>query len=242
MPPVRVHGVLNVISIDRPDQGLPPGEGPVDPGYGVPGPIDPGYGVPGPIDPGYGVPGPIDPGYGVPLPPVATHPIVPPVGIWPSPGYPSHRPLPPTYPVDPGYGLPAPPTVWPQPPRPVDPDYGMPVPIAPTHPIYLPPVGPNNDLPLPPGAVWPPLPPSVTGQIMAFIWVVGVGYRWTTIDTDLKPTHPIVIPPSTVPGVPTHPIAPGGETPAHPIAPGGERPSHQPVPPPPEGPAAPPRR
>jgi basic salivary proline-rich protein 1/2 len=153
----------------------------------------------GPVDPGYGVPGPIDPGYGVPLPPVATHPIVPPpVGIWPSPGHPSHQPLPPTYPVDPDYGLPIPPTVWPMPPRPVDPSYGVPVPIAPTHPIYLPPPGPNNDLPLPPGSVWPPLPPSVTGQIMCMVWIVGVGYRWTVIDASLKPTHPIM-PPSAVP-------------------------------------------
>jgi hypothetical protein len=157
--------------------------------------------VPGPVDPGYGVSGPIDPGYGVPLPPVVSHPIAP------GGERPSHQPVPPTYPVDPDYDLPVPPTVWPQPPRPVDPSYGVPVPISPTHPIYLPPVGPDNSLPLPPGAVWPPLPPSVTGEVMCMVWIVGVGYRWTTIDTSLEPTHPIAQPPLY--------------------------PSHQPVPPPP---------
>jgi hypothetical protein len=162
------------------------------------------------------IPGPVDPGWGVPLPPVVSHPIAP------GPSHPIV--LPPTYPVDPDYGLPLPPTVWPQPPRPVDPGYGVPVPIDPTHPIYLP-VAPNNDLPIPPGGVYPPLPPYVStgpvGQLMCFVWIPGIGYRWTTIDVNLKPTHPIILPPSTVPGVPTHPIAPGGE-PTHPIDPGGQ--------------------
>ncbi|HTI78947.1 MAG TPA: hypothetical protein VL614_00700 [Acetobacteraceae bacterium] len=212
---LRVEGVTP----GHPDQGLPGIDGPVDPGYGV-GIEHPDQGLPGypgrpshpiapggrPIDPGWGVEGPVDPGYGWPLPPVISHPIVP-----PSPGEPTHpiapgRPVrpshpiarPPTYPVDPDYGLPSPPSVWPQPPRPVDPGFGVPLPIGPEHPIYLPPPGVDNTLPLPPGAVWPPLPPSVTGQVMALVWIVGVGYRWTTIDTSLKPTHPIT-PPSTVP-------------------------------------------
>jgi hypothetical protein len=183
-------------------------------------PIAPG----GPVGPpDWGIEGPIDPGYGYPLPPVVSHPIPP--TVWPDP----RPPRPPTYPVDPDYGLPAPPTVWPQPPRPVDPDYSVPIPISPSHPIYYP-GAPNHDLPLPPGAVWPPLPPYVStgpvGQVMCFVWIPGIGYRWTTIDLNLQPTHPIVIPPSTVPGVPTHPIAPGGEAPTHPIAPGGEAPAH----------------
>lgn len=137
------------------------------------------------------VPGPVDPGYGLELPPVVTHPIPP------LPGHPIE--LPPTYPVKPGQGLPRPPTVWPMPPRPVDPSYGIPgPPLAPELPIYLPPPAPNQDLPLQPGEVWPPLPPSVTGQILCFIWIVGVGYRWIVIDADLHPEHPI-IPPSGVP-------------------------------------------
>jgi hypothetical protein len=186
-------------------------------------PIAPG----GPVDPGWGVEGPVDPGYGVPLPPVT---------VWPSPpggAHPSH-PIQPTYPVDPGYGLPLPPTVWPQPPQPmppVDPGYGVPIPISPEHPIYIPPGTPGNHpehpIALPPGSVWPPLPPAMDGIYQVFVWIPGVGYRWTTIDTNLKPTHPIAPPPGQVwpsPGHPAHPIAPGGSpgTPTHPIDPGGQ--------------------
>jgi hypothetical protein len=145
-------------------------------------PIAPGGG--GPVDPGYGVEAPVDPGYGVPLPPVVSHPIAP------GGERPSHRPLPPNYPVDPGYGVPIRPGVWPRPPRPVDPGYGVSVPITPEHPIYEP-VAPDNSLPLPPGSVWPPLPPEITKPVLCLVWIVGVGYRWTTIDPSLKPTHPI---------------------------------------------------
>jgi len=187
-----VSGFLRVRRGGHPDNSLPGGEGPVDPDYGIE-EGRPDNSLPMP-------PGPVDPGFGVPLPPVR-----PDQGLPGSPGHPSHpivRP-PPTYPVDPGYGLPIPPTVWPQPPRPVGPDNSLPpIPVSPSHPIYLPsPGAPNNDLPLQPGQVWPPLPPSITGQVMAFVWIVGVGYRWTTIDADLKPTHPM-IPPSTVPEAP----------------------------------------
>jgi hypothetical protein len=153
-------------------------------------PIAPGGGQP--VDPGYGLPeGPVDPGYGVELPPIAAHPIAP------TPGHPIE--LPPTYPVDPDYGLPIAPDVWPQPPKPVDPGYGVSLPIAPEFPIYLPPAGtPEHPIALPPGSVWPPLPPAVTGKLLAFMWIVGVGYRWVCIDTSLKPAQPIQ-PPSSVP-------------------------------------------
>lgn len=131
--------------------------------------------------------GPVDPGFGLPLPPVT---------IWPRP---PHRP---TYPVDPDYGIPSPPTVWPNPPRPVDPSYGVEgPPYGPDLPIYLPPTVGGGPI-LPPGSVWPPLPPGVTGQLTCFVWIVGVGYRWTTIDTSLKPTNPIAPPPN----IPAHPL------------------------------------
>jgi hypothetical protein len=190
-----VEGYLDeriTVGSGRPDQGLPGDQPGID--NTLP-----------------GVPGPVDPGYGVPLPPVT---------IWPTPPRPPHvsgGPVPPTYPVDPDYGLPLPPTVWPTPPKPVGPDQGLPVPIRPSHPIY-PPFGPNNDLPLPPGAVWPPLPPELSGgQYMCMVWIVGVGYRWTVIDTNLHPAHPIV-PPARPPHVSTGPVpAPG--RPTQPIAP-----------------------
>jgi hypothetical protein len=216
--PAVLTGVLSVnIEGGTPEHPIVeppyPSQGPGFPTH----PIAPGGPPPGiwpsPGHPAHPIvlpPGPVDPGYGIPLPPVISHPIPP------TPEHPIA--LPPTYPVDPDYGLPLPPTVWPEPPKPVDPDYSVPVPILPTHPIYLP-AGPNHDLPLPPGAIYPPLPPYVStgpvGQLMCFVWIPGVGYRWTTIDVNLKPEHPIVIPPSTVPPKPTHPIA-GSEEPEGP--------------------------
>jgi hypothetical protein len=164
----------------HPDQGLP----------GVPPQAGQGPGFPThPIAPG----GPVDPGYGYPLPPVTEYPT--PGPILP-PGYPSGQPVPPTYPVDPNYGLPTPPTVWPMPPRPERPDNSLPpIQAHPSHPIYIPnPGAPDNELPLPPGSVWPPLPPGVEGQVMCIVWIVGVGYRWTVIDTELQPEHPMVPP------------------------------------------------
>lgn len=169
-------------------------DGPVDPGYGVDAGLRPDQGLPSPGYPSHQpVPGPIDPGYGYPLPPITEYPTPGPV----PPGYVSGQPVPPTYPVDPGYGLPTPPTVWPQPPRPAHPDNSLPpIQARPSHPIYLPPPGaPDNSLPLPPGAVWPPLPPELEGEILVIAWIPGVGWRWTTIDTDLQPTPPIAQPP-----------------------------------------------
>ena len=220
-----VQGYLRVRGGGHPDNELPGIEGPVDPGYGIdeggypdqglPGsggrPIDPGFGVPlPPIDPGYGLPGggggrpshpiarpprptyPVDPDYGLPTRP----------GIWPTP---------------------------PKPPGPVDPGYGIEAPVHPSHPIYpvrppghpstgpvRPPAGgrPDQGLPSPqppaeggtpehpiykPGYVWPPLPPSVTGHVVAFCWVVGVGYRWVVLDCSGSVEHPIA------PGYPGHP-------------------------------------
>src|SRR6185436_6181813 len=215
MPPVK--GFLESVGGGGlgPDQGLPPVEGPVDPGYGVP------------------------------LPPIVSHPIAP-------GGGPSHPIAPPTYPVDPDYGIPTAPGIWPQPPNPGTPEHPIYLPpLHPSHPIYpVPPDGypshpiaPGGERPTHPiapgggggtptqpiylpGTVWPPLPPSVTGTLIAFCWIVGIGYRWVVIDADasvehpiapggIRPTHPIAGQPprpSQGPGFPTPPIAPGGPT------------------------------
>lgn len=186
-----VRGFLRVVRRGRPDQGLPPGEVPVDPDYGLEIPGMPDQGLPGEDE------GPVDPGFGYPLPPIVEHPIAP---SWP--GRPSHPIVrPPTFPVDPGYGLPSGPGIWPQPPHP---DNGPPVgpPLLPTHPIYhpdkpqpQPPAGGTPTQPIYiPGKVWPPLPPSVTGTVIAFCWIVGVGYRWVVIDASASIEHPIVEP------------------------------------------------
>jgi len=109
---------------------------PVDPGYGVPG--WPGQGLPGqPPYPSTG-PGfpthPIAPGGQPPYPSTGpgfpTHPIAP--GGGGQPPYPSTGPGFPTHPIAPGG---PPPGVWPSPP------------VRPSHPIVLPPIGPDNTLP-----------------------------------------------------------------------------------------------
>jgi hypothetical protein len=183
---------------------------PVDPGFGIEegGSIDnslPGGG--GRIDNSLpGVEGPVDPSFGFPLPPVLPGQGLPPVHGHPSPG-----PVPPTYPVDPSFGFPVFPTVWPKPPLGIWPP---PQPVYPSLPIYptdsidnsLPshpggpgkpgggqPGGPDQGLPggLPPGSVWPPLPPEIGGKILAICWLVGIGYRWVVIDPSLKPGFPL---------------------------------------------------
>ena len=97
-----------------------------------------------------------------------------------------------------GFGIPTPPSTLPVPPRPVRPDNSLPIaPVHPTLPIYLP-GGPDNSLPLPPGAVWPPLPPGLgASKVLCFVWIVGIGYRWTVIDPSLQPDNEL--PPTTVP-------------------------------------------
>jgi len=177
---------------------------PIDPGFG--GGIEAGGGRPdnelpgtGPVDPGFGggIGGPVDPGFGFPLPPVR-----------PDNSLPGGRPERPenglpTYPVRPDNGLPSPPTVWPKPPVGTWPP---PQPVYPSHPIY-PTDGIDNSLPLPPGSIYPPLPPEVAGgKIIAFCWIVGVGYRWVVLDPSLKPGFPLPKPPvKPDQGLPTTP-------------------------------------
>ena len=215
--PVTITGIATTRG-GKPDNSLPGGEGPVDPDYGIDVGHRPDQGLPGmggPVDPGYGFPLPpvIDNG----LPPVPGHPdhglptypvrpdnsLPHPPSVWPKPPMPPTvwPPLPPIYPSHPIYptppntdrpdqGLPVPPVVDNTLPPHVDqglpgdqphPDQGLPgAGGTPSHPIYL------------PGHVWPPLPPSITGNIIAFCWIVGVGYRWAVLTPESgRPTHPI---------------------------------------------------
>jgi hypothetical protein len=141
--------------------------------------------------PDQGLPGegePVDPDYGVPegeLPEV--EPPDPPPGIWP-----------PLTPEQPWRPIPD----WPE-----RPSTG---PVLPGRP----PVAPGQGLPgeggepghlpsLPPGTIWPPLPPGVHGKYLALVLIGGGGkgahYRYTVIDADLRPEHPIVPPPTAQP-------------------------------------------
>jgi hypothetical protein len=97
-----------------------------------------------------GIEGPVDPDYGIDIGAHPAHPIViPPIpGIWPPPGKP-------TLPIV------IPPTVWP-------PSGGVVMP-----PIYIEPT-PEHPITLPPGQVYPPLPPEYAGKLVLVV-VVGEG-------------------------------------------------------------------
>lgn len=144
-----------------------------------------------------GIEGPVDPGWGVDEGAGIDNELpIPPPGVWP-PLHPSH----PWVPV-----------------RPVDPDYGVDEGEGGEHPSH--PWVP------PPGAVWPPLPPSVTGLYWVLVIIPGIGWRYTTIDANARPDQGLPgYPDQGLPGTehPSHPIAPGGQ-PSHPIAPGGRPP------------------
>ena len=152
-----------VASGARPDQGLPGGGGRPDrPGQGLPEqPVDPGFGG--------GFPGHIHrPGHDLPNAPVRPgHDLPGQGGERPDAGLP---PLPPD-PARPGNPIVLPPEI----------SNGLPV-----HPVT-----PGNDLPVPPGVIWPPLPPNVPqGKALVLVAISGVGKRWAVIDTSLTAGWP----------------------------------------------------
>lgn len=135
--------------------------------------------IEGPVDPDYGIDEGMLPGW--PEAP-EVDPPEPPPGIWP-PLTPEHpwRPLP-SLPDRPSQGLPPtrPPAQPGQPPMPGQPLPGEP-PVVGGGPV------------LPPGAIWPPLPPDVHGKYLALVLIGGmpggVKYRYVVIDADAKPPH-----------------------------------------------------
>lgn len=141
------------------------------------GPVDPDYG----IDEGPEVSPPIDEDD----PEVGGGPIVPtpPPGIWP-PLTPEHpwRPLP-GLPARPGQGLPGG--------GPTRPGQGLPP--TPGQPLPDEPPEVGGGPVLPPGAIWPPLPPDVHGKYLALVLIAGMPggakYRYVVIDADAKPPH-----------------------------------------------------
>jgi hypothetical protein len=155
-----------------PLQGNIPG---LSPGNELPGgpPVYPSHGLPGfPPHPSHGLPGsPGHPSQGLPWAPGFPGNDLP--GGDHVSGQPIIPPLPPTV-------NPPPAAVWP----------GVPVyPASPTHPIAL-----------PPGTVYPPLPPTVHGKVLALVAIVGVGYRWLVIDADAnRPSTGPVPPPTAAP-------------------------------------------
>jgi hypothetical protein len=137
----------------------------VDPGFGIPGLGGGNYPSGGPVRPGR----PTDPGYGRP----GFIQGRPDQDLPWGPGRPDNTlpPLPPD-PNRPGNPIVLPPEI----------SNGLPV-----HPLV-----PGNELPgVPPGVIWPPLPPSVPqGKAIALVAISGVGYRWTVIDTSLSAGWP----------------------------------------------------
>jgi hypothetical protein len=159
-------------------------------------PVDPGYGVEEGVDPGYGVDEGLTPDQGLPgwggLPPYVSNR---PPGSWT--GRPSH-PI-----ARPPWERPA----WP--PGPTDPDWGVPeegggesaeqlpgeIPLEPDN--TLPPVPEHPEIPtppiaLPPGSIWPPLPPEAPPGTHAFlIYISGVGHRYGVFTVPEKPVKPV---------------------------------------------------
>jgi len=152
-------------------------------------PVDPGFGggISG-IHPSHDLPNaPVRPGHDLPHPP----------------GHPSHRPI---YPGGrPDNSLPPWEAVGVWPPGPTDPAWGVdaPNPGGPSHPIYIPigrPGHPDQGLPpvaghpappiasVPPGTIWPPLPPGApAGKTALIVWLVGVGWRYVVVDIPASP-------------------------------------------------------
>lgn len=138
-------------------------------------PVDPDYGIDEGSPPGIW---PGDPDHELPEPPP---------GVWP-PLTPEH----PWLPIAPGG---RPPHVGGGPARPPAggggrPDQGLPG----EQPEVQPPIA------LPPGSIWPPLPPGVHGKFLALVLIAGTPgykYRYVVIDADALPR-------------PGHPIEPGG--------------------------------
>ena len=131
-------------------------------------------GAAGPVDPGFGNrPGhpPVDPGFGHGNP---AHPWLPGHGGGANSGHIDN-----TLPVPPAPPSTKPPIqIWP-----------------PTAPIF--PAGPDNELP-PAGSIWPPLPPGMpAGELLVLVYITGIGWRWTVIDTGLTVDN--TLPPSPEP-------------------------------------------
>ena len=134
------------------------------------------------------IPDPNQPPYPSQGPGFPTHPIVippnqpnPPSGG--SPQYPSHPIYNPPYPDNSLPPFPNHPIVIPPLPPDLKPEPPIYYPPEPTHPIFIP-ITPEEPIELPPGQVWPPLPPDtgISGQALILIYVVGVGYRWMVYD------------------------------------------------------------
>jgi hypothetical protein len=128
---------------------------------------DPGFGNPGfgGGRPDQGLPG--QPAYPSQGPGFPTNPIAP----GGSGNYPSNE-LPGGQGGRPSNELPPIPGIWPPP--------------SPAHPIV--PVPPGEEIP--PGTIWPPIaPPNSDGKYIVVVFIPGIGYRYTVVDTSLKPSN-----------------------------------------------------
>lgn len=77
-------------------------------------------------------------------------------------------------------GTPEHPIVIPPAPPPY-PSTGLPPSVWPGVPVHLPAPG-EPPVPLPPGSVWPPLPPLIESRRMILLaWIPGIGYRWIVV-------------------------------------------------------------
>lgn len=122
---------------------------------------------------------PVDPDYGIDEgePPEIDGGLPePPPGLWP--------PLTPEHPWRPIPGFPDRPSTGPVRPQPAP---GQPLPGEPPGAGHLPSI--------PPGTIWPPLPPGVHGKYWALVAIGGMPggtvYRYVVVDADARPPKPV---------------------------------------------------
>lgn len=83
-------------------------------------------------------------------------------------------------------GTPENPIVIPPSPPPY-PSVGLPPSVWPGVPVHLPAPG-DPPITLPPGSVYPPLPPLIEARrAIVLVWIPGVGYRWTVLGPVVEP-------------------------------------------------------
>lgn len=134
----------------------------------------------GDVDPDYGIDEGGEEGIWPGLPDIdPPKPPMPPPGIWP-----------PLTPDHPWQGLPG------RPGRPPRPGQGLPgTPPAPGQGLPEEPPTVGGGPALPPGTIWPPLPPGVTGHYLALVLIGGGGkgvhYRYVVVDADARPELPM---------------------------------------------------
>jgi len=67
------------------------------------------------------------------------------------------------------------------------PNVGLPPSVWPGVPVHKPAPG-EPPIALPPGSVYPPLPPAIgNDNVLALVWIPNIGYRWVVLGAHITP-------------------------------------------------------